>query len=287
MADSFDDQRTDLLLAVHAFRSADSIQRFRRARPSLPMVVALTGTDIYRFLASDPEPTIRSLELADRLVVLNALALRALPEQARPKAFLVYEGAEPLSRERRPSRRHFEVCVIGHLREEKDPLLTAQAVRGLPEDSTIQVHHYGGTYSDGWAHQARTEMTGNSRYHWHGAVPHWRVRRALGRCHVQVLSSRIEGGANVLSEAIVAGVPILSTDIDGSAGVLGTDYEGYFPVGDTKALRDALLRMELEPAFVRRLTEQVADLAPQFTVAAETLRWKTLLDEVAGWRGKK
>jgi len=287
VADSFDDQRTDLLLAVHAFRSADSIQRFRRARPSLPMVVALTGTDIYRFLASDPEPTIRSLELADRLVVLNALALRALPEQARPKAFLVYEGAEPLSRERRPSRRHFEVCVIGHLREEKDPLLTAQAVRGLPEDSTIQVHHYGGTYSDGWAHQARTEMTGNSRYHWHGAVPHWRVRRALGRCHVQVLSSRIEGGANVLSEAIVAGVPILSTDIDGSAGVLGTDYEGYFPVGDTKALRDALLRMELEPAFVRRLTEQVADLAPQFTVAAETLRWKTLLDEVAGWRGKK
>ncbi len=284
VADRFDDQPADLLLAIHAYRSADSIERFRRARPNHPLVVALTGTDIYRFLASDPERTIRSLELADRLVVLNALAWRALPEQERPKTFLVHEGAEPLPRERRPSWRHFEVCVIGHLREEKDPLLTAQAVRELPEDSAIQVHHYGGAYSDGWTNQARIEMTGNSRYHWHGAVPHWRVRRALGRCHVQVLSSRIEGGPNVLSEAIVAGVPVLSSDIDGSVGILGPDYEGYFPVGDAAALRSSLIRAEHDPAFLRRLTDQVRDLAPQFTIAAETGRWKELLDEAPRWR---
>lgn len=284
VADRFDDQSPDLMLAVHAYRSADSIQQFRRARPSHPLVVALTGTDIYRFLASDPERTTRSLELADCLVVLNSLAWRALPKQARSKAFLVYEGAEPLPRGRRPSRHHFEVCVIGHLREEKDPLLTAQAVRALPEGSTILVHHYGGAYSDEWTNQARTEMTGNSRYHWHGAVPHWRIRRALGRCHVQVLSSRIEGGPNVLSEAIVAGVPVLSSDIDGAVGILGPDYEGYFPVGDAAALRSSLIRAEHDPAFLRRLTEQVRDLAPQFTIAAETRRWKELLDKAPRWR---
>ena len=282
--DRFDEQRADLLLAVHAYRSADSIQRFRRARPRHPLVVALTGTDIYRFLASDPKRTTRSLELADCLVVLNALARRALPQLARAKTFLVYESAEPLPKPRRPSRRHFDVCVIGHLREEKDPLLTAQAVRAVPEGSTIRVQHYGGAYSDTWANQARTEMTSNSRYHWYGAVPHWRVRRALGRCHVQVLSSRSEGGANVLSEAIVAGVPVLSSDIDGSVGVLGPDYEGYFPVGDTVALRRSLIRAEQDPAFLRRLTEQVQVLAPQFTIAAETRRWKELLDEAPRWR---
>ncbi len=284
VTDRFDDQPADLLLAIHAYRSADSIQRFRRARPSHPLVVALTGTDIYRFLASDPERTARSLELADRLVVLNTLAWRALPEQARPKAFLVYEGANPLPRARRPSRRHFDVCVIGHLREEKDPLLTAHAVRALPKDSTIRVRHYGGAYGDGWANLARSEMTDNARYRWHGEVPHWSVRRALGRCHVQVLSSRIEGGANVLSEAIMAGVPILSTDIDGSVGVLGPDYEGYFPVGDAVALRGSLIRAENDPSFLKRLTEQVRDLAPQFTIAAETSRWKELLDEAPRWR---
>lgn len=281
VSDRFDDQPVDLLLAIHAYRSADSIERFSQDRPDDPLVVALTGTDIYRFLASDPERTTRSLALADRLVVLNALAPRVLPEQTRSKAFLVYEGADPLPRRRRPSRRCFEVCVIGHLREEKDPLLTAQAVRALPEASTIRVDHYGGAYGDRWAVQARTEMTQNSRYQWHGSVPHWRVRRALGRCHVQVLSSRMEGGPNVLSEAIVAGVPILSTDIDGAVGVLGDDYDGFFPVGDAEELRRRLLRMECEPGYVQRLTDQIAALAPTFTVSAETRRWKTLLDEAA------
>jgi glycosyltransferase involved in cell wall biosynthesis len=101
---------------------------------------------------------------------------------------------------------------------------------------------------------------------------------------VTVLSSRIEGGANVLSEAIVAGVPVLSSDIDGSVGILGQDYAGYFPVGDTAALRACLIRAEQDPAFVRRLEEQVTHLAPRFTIAAETSRWKELLDEAPRWR---
>ena len=284
VATKFDDQPADLLLAIHAYRSADSIERFRQACPAHPLVVALTGTDIYHFLKVDPQRTMGSIDVADRLVVLNSLAWRTLPERARTKAFLVYEGAEPLRGARRPSRRHFDVCVIGHLREEKDPLRTAAAVRDLPDTSRIRVRQYGGVYSDEWAEQAREEMDRNRRYRWCGEVPHWRVRRALLHCRVQVLSSRIEGGANVLSEAIVAGVPILSSDIDGSVGVLGQDYEGYFPVGDTAALRNSLLRAERDPAFVRRLTEHVTGLAPQFTIAAETRRWKELLDEAPSWR---
>ncbi len=70
----------------------------------------------------------------------------------------------------------------------------------------------------------------------------------------------------------------------GWVGVLGQDYEGYFPVGDTNALRSQLIRAEGDPAFVQRLTAHVQGLAPQFTIAAETGRWKELLDEVAGLR---
>ena len=284
VADDFDDQRADLLLAIHAYRSADAIRRFRDAHPTRPLVVALTGTDIYRFFESDPEATSRSLEAADRLVVLNSLAWRTVPPSAQTKVFLVYEGAKPLPEPRRPSRRHFDICVIGHLREEKDPLRTALAVRDLPDASRIRVHHYGGCYTPEWAEQARREMTCNPRYRWYGEVPHWQVRRALSTCRLTVLSSRIEGGANVLSEAIVAGVPVLRSDIDGSVGILGPDYAGYFPVGDTAALRGCLVRAEHDPAFVRRLTEQVTGLSPQFTVAAETRRWKELLDGALQWR---
>jgi putative glycosyltransferase (TIGR04348 family) len=284
VADRFGNQRADLLLAIHAYRSAESIERFRQVRPDSPLVVALTGTDIYRFLTSHPEPTTRSLEAADRLVVLNNLAGRTLPAGAQAKTFLVYEGAEPLARARRPSRRHFEVCVIGHLREEKDPLRTALAVRDLPDTSSIRVRHYGGYYSTDWAEQARREMAHNARYRWYGEVPHWQVRRALSTCHLTVLSSRMEGGANALSEAIVAGVPVLSSDIDGSVGILGPDYPGYFPVGDTEALRACLIRAEHDPAYLLSLEEYLAGIAPQFTIAAETSRWKELLDEAHRWQ---
>ena len=284
VAAEFDDQPADLLLAIHAYRSADSIERFRHARPTHPLVVALTGTDIYHFLTVERERTMGSIEAADRLVVLNSMAWRTLPERERAKAFLVYEGAEPLSGARQPTRHHFDVCVIGHLREEKDPLRAAMAVRELAGTSRIRVRHYGGVHSEEWAERAYEEMDRNPRYRWCGEVSHWRVRRALRSCHVMVLSSRIEGGANALSEAIVAGVPVLSSDIDGSVGVLGKGYEGYFPVGDTAALRSCLIRAERDPAFVRRLTTHVMGLAPQFTIATETRRWKELLDELTAWR---
>src|ERR671936_803467 len=75
----------DLLIAVHAWRSAASIAAFKAKYPERPLILQLSGTDIYDYLTSDPVPTLRSMELSDRLVALNDLAWRVLPKRLHLK----------------------------------------------------------------------------------------------------------------------------------------------------------------------------------------------------------
>lgn len=276
----YNGEELDLLVALNAFRSSTSIQRFRDKYPERPLVVALTGTDLYRFMESHRKETLSSIEAADRLLVLNEMAYTSLPLAHRHKVFLIYESAEPLPDGRKPIKRYFDICVIGHLRDEKDPLLTAQAVRDLPESSRIRVRHYGRAHTQEWAKKAQSEMLTNHRYTWFGEVPRWQIRRALTKCSLVVLSSKLEGGPNSLSEAVVAGVPLITTDIDGCVGVIGSNYKGYFSVGDVEALRRLLIKTETNPNYLMSLEDFISKIAAQFSYQEEEKRWADLLIEL-------
>jgi putative glycosyltransferase (TIGR04348 family) len=268
----------DLMLALHAWRSADAIARFAEQRPGRPLLVALTGTDAYRFIHSHPETTLRSIALADRLIGLHAKIAEVLPPAQRDKVRVIYQSARALPR-RAPVKRQFRVCVAGHLREEKDPLRPAYAVRDLPAESRLAVYQYGKAHSAEWAGAARAEMGRNPRYRWLGEVSHADLRRAYARCHLLVLPSRMEGGANVISEAVCAGLPVVASRIDGSVGLLGEDYPGYYAVADTAALRDLLLLAESDVAFYRRLDAACAARRALFDPAREVEAWRSLLRE--------
>jgi putative glycosyltransferase (TIGR04348 family) len=269
----------DVLIALHAWRSAGAIERFRTRHPNRPLVVGLAGTDVYRFLDSEPQTTLRSMDLADALVGLHDLVGDAIPARYRAKLRVIHQSAKPLTRS---ATRHdaFAVCVIGHLRAEKDPFRTAAAARLLPADSHIRVTHVGRALDDDWADRAATEMRENPRYRWRGDVPGASVRRLLARSDLMVLSSVMEGGANVISEAVVAGVPVLASAIAGSIGLLGGDYPGYFPVGDTAALAALLLRAERDAAFLEALRHHCAARAACFTPERERAAWDALLASV-------
>lgn len=270
----------DLMVALHAWRSAAAIARFSDLRPGRPLVVALTGTDAYRFIHSDPAPTLRSIALAHRLVGLHDLIGETVPPEHRGKVRVIYQSARPIA-QRSPVTSSFRVCVAGHLREEKDPLRPAYAVRDLPAGSRLRVEHYGGAHTPEWAALARAEMAANPRYRWHGEIPQGRLRRVYAGAHLLALPSRMEGGANVVSEAVVAGLPVVASRIDGSVGLLGADYPGYFPVEDTAALRELLLRAEAEPAFYAELQARCAARRPLFTPERERAAWASLLAELA------
>ncbi len=269
----------DAMVALHGWRSAGAVGKFRRDGQR-PLILTLTGTDLYKHLHTDPPVTVGSMAAADRLVALHEAAYRDVPEQFHDKLRVIFQSAAPLPW-RRPSRRSFDVCVVGHLREEKDPLRAAYAARELPAASRIRVVHLGKAYSEAWAEAARAETARNPRYAWRGERPHGEVRRQMGRSHLMVLSSRMEGGANVLSEAIVGGLPVVASRISGSVGLLGEAYPGFYPVEDTAALRERMLRAERDEDFRGALERAGAERAPLFTPEREVEAWRRLLEEVS------
>ncbi len=267
--ETYDDAACDLMIAIHAWRSAGAIAAYRARHPKGPLIVALGGTDVNTFLKTEPETTLQSMHMADAMICLHALIKDALPANLRPKLHLVRQSAAPLPGPRQTRVRTFGVCVIGHLRDEKDPLRTALAARLVPTQSRLRVYHLGKAHTQNWAKDAEREMTRNPRYCWKGEVAAWQVRRELGKTHVMVISSNQEGGANVVSEAIAAGVPIIASDIPGNVGLLGEKYPGYYPVRDERALADVLWRAETEPEFLASLQRHIDTLKPLFTPEGE------------------
>lgn len=283
IAVAFDDlsrRRIDLLVALHAWRSREAVEAYRREYSKGPLIVALGGTDVNTYLLREPEATLKSMKTADALVCLHDLIGEHLPPGLRQKLYVIRQSALPLTRPRKPRTRTFDVCVVGHLREEKDPFRAALAARLLAPTSRIRIIHLGKAHKRDWAHRARREMAGNSRYRWLGEVPKWRVRREFARAQLMIISSSQEGGANVVSEAVVAGLPVIASDIDGNRGLLGSNYAGYYPAGDERALALLLQRAESDSKFLRTLTRQCAKLAATFSPQRESSAWAKVIEQV-------
>ena len=286
ISQQYDNEEFDLLIALHARRSYPSIKRFRRQHRDLPIIVALTGTDVYRDIHTSQWAR-QSLHFADRIVVLQPRALRELESSARRKARVIYQSVEDIRGLRNSGRRSdpvssggFDVSVIGHLRPVKDPFRAALAARLLPPSSQIRIMHIGGAMAKEMEKRARREERVNPRYRWLGDLSRPRTLRTLAQSQLCIISSRLEGGANVLSEAIVASVPVLASRIDGNIGILGADYPGLFPVDDTHQLAQLLTRAETNRAFLRELRRRIKKLTPLFEPAKEEKVWSLLLREV-------
>lgn len=270
------DPRVDAMLALHARRSYPSIKTFSSDKR---LVVALTGTDVYRDIR-DSEEARESLELADRLIVLQPAALRELPSRLRKKAFVVVQSSATGLRHA-PVKGRFRLCVIGHLRAEKDPMRALAALAHLP-DPNVEVVHLGAALDPDLEKQALQGMRREPRYRWLGAVAHARALRWLASSHAMVISSRMEGGANVVCEALRIGVPVLASRIPGNVGLLGSRYPGYFPLEDERALARLLRRSATDVGFYAALKESVKALRPMVAPESEARALRRALLSPAG-----
>lgn len=244
----------------------------------------LTGTDLYRDLAIDAQAR-RSLELASHLVVLQAAAFDELPTRHRAKCRVIYQSARACV-PGKPRARTFDVVMVGHMREEKDPLTPMRAIELLPGDSPLRLIHIGAALRDDYAQAASAlasrEWPRHPRYRWLGGLPHAEARRWIREARAMVISSRIEGGANVIVEAVTSGIPVVASRIPGNVGMLGADYQGYFEAGDAAALALLLGRVSSDREFFARLRAQCAVRAPLFTPGREREAVNHLVGEAIG-----
>ena len=271
----WDGKPCDLLLALHARRSHASVLEYRKHYPDSPLVVTLTGTDLYRDLPASREAR-ASLRLADRVIVLQEDALRLLDPNTRKKARTVYQSANPLIHHAPPKSR-FRVAVVGHLREEKDPFRTALALSHLKRD--LEVVQVGAALSPPMTKAAKQFMQRDRRYRWLGGRTHAQALGWIARSHLLVVSSVMEGGANVISEAARIGTPVLASRVSGNLGMLGRGYPGYFPLHDERELGRLIEKSIRSRTFLRSLKKALAARRRLFAPSAERVALAAVLRE--------
>lgn len=280
ISSEYEGEHYDLLLALHARRSYSSIRRFNREHPRSPVVVALTGTDLYRDL-NKGQSAAKSLDIATCIVVLQPKALEELKLKWRKKTRVIYQSVEPVLRNSQLDQNGtFDVCVVGHLRAVKDPFRAAMASRLLPPSSRVRILQIGHAMTPAMSRRARAEVERNDRYRWLGEQSRSRTLGILAQSQLCVVSSRLEGGANVISEAVVASIPILASRVAGNIGILGNDYPGLFSTGDSQELAELLRRAECDARFLAQLKSRVKKLTSLFAPANEEKAWSDLLNEL-------
>jgi putative glycosyltransferase (TIGR04348 family) len=281
VGETYGGQPCDLLVALHAGKSAGAVRRYRERHPRGPLVVALTGTDLYRDLASSPEAR-ATVKSADRLVVLQERAPLQLPAVVRDRVRVIHQSARPPAGEHPPREDVFEVCLLAHMRPVKDPFLAARALRRLPSDSRVRLVHAGRALEPGAAERARALEDEGERYRWVGELPRQEALELLARSRLLVLTSRVEGGANVVTEALACDTPVVSTRNEGSVGLLGEGYPGLVPVGDADALARLLHRLETDPELYGDLRERCRARRHLADPDREREAWARLLEELVG-----
>jgi putative glycosyltransferase (TIGR04348 family) len=265
----------DAIIALHARRSASIVKEF--AATGRPIAVVLTGTDLYGDTPGHPEVA-QSLDLASQIVVLQEDAMKLLPKKWHSKTRVIYQSAN--QRKPGPFRKNtFDIAFVAHLRAEKDPDTLLEAFR-LCAASNLRLIHIGKL--DDYAEKYQSAAATDARISLKGLVDYATARRLQGQCRLLVITSRMEGGANVIIEAITNGTPVIASRISGNVGMLGDDYPGYFEVGNRDELCALITRCAADLDFMQNLKIFADRRANRFLPATEGAAVLALTHDLLG-----
>ena len=280
IAQNYEGESYDFLIALHALRSHDAINRWRREHPDRPLLVALTGTDLYRDLPKSKRAQ-QSLELATRLIVLQPKAFDDLPNHLHAKTRVIYQSVKPFPQIRNPQSRDPQFPVLRH----RPPAGNQRSVpRGYGGSLAARViahpNHPRGRRDE--RKDGRTRPSRDAR-----SIHVTLDRRAAAMARPTnpdaqpIVSQFLPPGrrGKRVSEAIVAGAPVIASRIAGNVGLLGEDYAGYFHFSDTRGLARLLARAESDSEFLAELKSHCGGRAHLFSPERERAAWREVITE--------
>ncbi|GEM_PF-4360897 len=210
------------------------------------------------------------------LLTLNPGALRHAredygyrgPVQLLPNALL---GSPRLCEPRFPPDAAIFAC-IARLSAEKGLEFLLAAFALLSRECRRARLHIWGDGEDGPRLRQLACMLGiDARVHWEGAFdPVEDIERIALGAQVFVLSSLFEGAPVALLELVARGRPVAASATTGARWVCGDDYPWLAPVGDTRALADAMLAL-LEPETASRAGQRLREHHAQRFGARQSL----------------
>jgi len=154
-----------------------------------------------------------------------------------------------------PSLHGFNVVYVGSLKEKKGITILVDAfadvVKSIPESRLILV-------GDGPLRSVVEEKIRNlgleGKILITGFIPNDQVPEMLEKASVFVLPSYSEGLSNALLQAMAAGLPCIASDIEENREVISNGVNGLlFPVGNSKALAEALTQVLTDKALALKL----------------------------------
>jgi putative glycosyltransferase (TIGR04348 family) len=246
------------MIALHARRSAASIAAFASECPASPLWVVLTGTDLYRDIATDAQAQ-ASLQHATLLVVLQEQGVLDLPQPLRHKTQVVFQSAARTPRKTALfSEKPLKIAVVGHLRAEKSPETTLAVARLLADKcSESRIQHAGRLLDPSYEKDILDLQNNHARhYQWVGGLSHSDSLALIAGSDVLLHPSAMEGGSLAIIEAIQCGTPVIASRVSGHIGLLGADYAGYFEWGDAQGAAQLLQRYAQDLQFAAQLQAQ-------------------------------
>lgn len=209
---------------------------------------------------------------ADVITFQTADGIGYFPKDIAKKAVIIPNPIDADIPARYEGVRVKKIVTVGRLHRQKNQALLLEAFadfRKHRQDYELHIYGQGELEEKLKAYAVELEIAENVV--WHGFSK--RVKEEIADSRMFVLSSDYEGISNSMLEALAMGIPTISTDCPiGGAGIYIEDgVSGLLvPVGDRRALAEAMLRVA-----------QDDELAEQLSVNGAKVREKYSVDRIA------